>query len=53
MYGFLSALDFLNFIISAFPNFELQILRNWSICSYNVEKNVQKFILDKNTEQIA
>ena len=37
-YGFLSALDFLNFIISAFPNFELKILRNWSICSYNVEK---------------
>ena len=24
MYGFLSALDFLNFIISAFPNFELK-----------------------------
>ena len=38
MYGFLSALDFLNLIISAFPNFELKILRNWSICSYNVEK---------------
>ena len=37
-YGFLSALDFLNFIISAFPNVGLRILRNWSICSYNVEK---------------
>ena len=37
-YGFLSALDFLNFIILAFPNFELNFFRNWSICSYNVEK---------------
>ena len=27
-YGFLSALAFLNFIFSAFPNFELKILRN-------------------------
>ena len=52
-YGFLSALDFLNFIISPFPNFELEILWNWSICSYNAEKMYQKFIRDKNTEQIA